>query len=312
MKKRSIIPFAMMVICLITFQSIGHAEEHDDKFSILWISDTQSVVYYDPQATYTSNVSALESMGDWVEDNIGTYNIIQAVQTGDAVDNGYHPWQWRRYYQFTDKFTDEIPYTAVAGNHELGVKLQEWDAYLALPEVKAIPEERKFEEGKAMYSILEYGNEKFIIAGIGYGAEEESFDWLNNVLEDHSEYKAILLFHSYLRNANEYMPIGNKIFEEVVKANPNVVLVLSGHVSKGGNAFRQEQIDDNGDGVADRTVTAMMYNYQSWTPNCGQLRILTFDCSNRSIEVYTYSPYTKKEYKDIYFDSARFTINNAF
>ena len=273
--------FALIALVVFLQPTIAFANSEDstgDSFSIIWISDTQSVVYYDPQSTYFSNVSALESMGAWIDKNIQPYNIIQAVQTGDAVDNGYHAWQWQRYYEITNKFTDDIPYTAIAGNHELGVKLQKWDAYLALPEVQAIPDYNKFEGGKACFSTFEYGPDKFIIVGAGYGAEEESINWMNDVLSSHSDRIAILLFHGYIKNDGKFIGSGQMMFDSVVKKNPNVRIVLCGHVSAGPTSYRLDSLDDNGDGITDRTVNSMMYNYQSWTPNCGQLRLLTW-CS---------------------------------
>ena len=291
----------LVILYIIAIMFIPASARADDTFTIVWISDTQAIAYYDYPG-------AFESMGKWIMDN----SVEYIVQTGDAVDNGFHPWQWRNYYKFYDQFAGQIPYIAVAGNHELGVKRQEWDAYLALPEVQAIPKDHKFAGGKAVYATFEHGGERFIIAGIGYGATDECTDWINQVLTEHSDHKAILIFHSYLRNAGEYMPVGEQIFEDIVKPNPNVKLVLSGHVSKGGNAFRQEQLDDNGDGIADRTVTAMMYNYQSWSENCGQLRTLEFNTTTREITAHTFSPYTGKEFNDVAFGTATFTITNAF
>jgi len=293
----------LVFLYIIAILLIPASARADDTFTIVWISDTQAIAYYDYP-------SAFEKMGNWIMDNREGVEYI--VQTGDAVDNGFHAWQWRNYYQLYDQFAGQIPYIAVAGNHELGVKRQEWDAYLALPEVQAIPDDHKFAGGKGVYATFEHGGEKFIIAGIGYGATDECTDWINQVLAEHSDHIAILIFHSYLRNADEYMPVGEQIFENIVKPNHNVKLVLSGHVSKSGNAFRQEQIDDNGDGTSDRTVTAMMYNYQSWSENCGQLRTLEFNMATRGITVHTFSPYTGKEFNDVTFGTATFTIDNAF
>jgi len=301
MKKTIKLLLVILYVLMITI--VPASARAEDTFTIVWISDTQAIAYYDYPG-------AFESMGNWIMDNRDGVEYI--IQTGDAVDNGFHPWQWRNYYQLYDQFAGQIPYIAVAGNHELGVKRQEWDAYLALPEVQAIPKENKFAGGKAVYATFEHGGEKFIIAGIGYGATDECTDWINQVLADHSDHTAILIFHSYLRNAEEYMPVGKEIFENIVKPNPNVKLVLSGHVSKGGNAFRQEQLDDNGDGTPDRTVTAMMYNYQSWSENCGQLRTLEFNLATRGITVHTFSPVTGKEFNDVTFGTATFTIHNAF
>lgn len=309
MKKLFAILLATIAILMFVPTSAAKADSaqgENDEFSIIWIADTQAIAYYDYPG-------AFEIMGAWIMEQQEPKNVRYIVQTGDAVDNGHHPWQWRNYYLMYNQFAGKIPYIGIAGNHELGVKYPTWDSYLALPEVQAIPETNKYHGGKAQYATFEYAGEKFIIAGIGYSAIEECDGWLNSVLKAHSDYTAILIFHSYLRNAEGYMRVGEQIFETIVKSNANVKLVLSGHVSKGGNAFRQEQLDDNGDGTPDRTVTAMMYNYQSWSENCGQLRTLTFNMIDRSITVTTYSPVTGKYFGDHAHDEQpTFTIPHAF
>jgi hypothetical protein len=273
-------------------------------FSIVWISDTQNMVYHDFPG-------ALESMGKWIIDNRYRENIKYVVQTGDAVDNGFCEWQWVNYHKLYDQFAGQIPFFVVAGNHELHVKFERWDAYLARPEISTIPRVNSFERGKAVYATFEVDGEKFLLIGAGYGAELESVDWMNSVLKYHPDYTAILLFHGYLKAHGEYLAIGEELFERVVKPNPNVRLVLCGHCT-GNTSYRLEEIDDDGDGTPDRAVNALMYNYQDWVQDCGQLRLLTFDTATRSITVKTFSPYTGKEYRDDHFKAAEFTITNAF
>lgn len=304
--KRVITLFLISILVFTFLPGKTQAEENDGVFSIVWISDTQSIVYHDEELP-----GALESMGDWIMENKEPKNIVYAVQTGDAVDNGFVDKQQKAYGKLYYKFSSSIPYVGIAGNHDLGVKLQSWEAYLNTQPVLETKEWLKYEGGKAIYRTFKVGSEKFIIVGVGYGAEEESVGWVNRVLKIYSDHTAILLFHQYLRSEGTYINVGAKMFEAVVKPNPNVRLVLCGHV-RGENAYRAEEIDDDGDGKPDRTVNALMYNYQNWSKNCGQLRLLTFDTKDRSVTVYTYSPYTKKEYKDKTFGAATFILNDAF
>ena len=67
--------------------------------------------------------------------------------------------------------------------------------------------------------------------------------------------------------------------------NPNVRLVLCGHVC--GTGYRAEDIDDTGDGVPDRRVNAMLYNYQHYELESGQIRLLTFDPVSHGLTVMT-------------------------
>ena len=272
-------------------------------FSIVWLSDTQSITYYDYP-------HAMEDMGKWIADERENSNILYVVQTGDMVDNGFVQRQWDVFDECYNQFKDDIPYFAIAGNHDLGVKLQDYSAYLARPNVSSIPRRYSFERGRAAYATFEAGGTKFLLLGAGWDSEEMAVDWMNQVLKEHRDYVAILLFHSYINMDSSYTSRGQLMFDQVVKPNPNVRLVLCGHVSVSGARF--EDLDDNGDGVTDRRVTAMLYNYQDFMDNCGQLRLLTFDPVARSIHVMTYSPYTKRYFWDDYFKTVEFTLEDAF
>ena len=132
----------------------------------------------------------------------------------------------------------------------------------------------------------------------------------DEVLRLHSDDVAILLLHSYINADGSYTRIGKTMFDEVVKRNANVRIVLSGHVR--GTGARFEELDDNNDGLPDRKVSAMIYNYQHYGQNCGQLRVLIFDTNRRSVMVQTYSPMTDKYYMDGFFHERVFTIEHAF
>src|SRR3546814_6851313 len=77
--------------------------------------------------------------------------------------------------------------------------------------------------------------------------------------------------------------------DEVVATNPNVFAVTSGHYH---DAFtRLDEFDDDKDGVADRTVTSMLFDYQGLPEGgLGYLRLLHFDNQCERIIVRTYSP----------------------
>lgn len=272
-------------------------------FSIAWISDTQSM-------TYCNYTDALESMGRWIADEKDERNILYVVQTGDAVENGFSDWQWKNYDACYSQFKEMLPYIAIAGNHEIGMKRHSYTGYLSRRNVSEIPRRNSFERGRAVYATMRAGGIDFLILGAGWESELMSVDWMNGILREHPDSVAILLFHGYIQTNGTYTVVGKKMFEQVVKPNPNVKLVLCGHVL--GTAVRFEDVDDNGDGAADRRVTALMYNYQHAGQDCGQLRLLTFDPMERSLRVLTYSPYLKRYYRDYAYSSSDFLLRNVF
>ena len=236
---------------------------------------------------------ALASMGSWVAENAETENIRYVVHTGDITDNGFKTWQWDNFDLCYGQFRDMIPYFPVAGNHDLGVKLGDYSAYLERPFFDAFPPENLFEGGKALYAELQVSGVKLLLIGACWGAELEALEWMQGIIAAHDDYDAvILLFHAYIRADGSYMPIGAEMYEQLVLPYPNVRLVLSGHV-KGRTGVRIEDLDDDSDGNPDRRVHALMYNHnQSTGRHAGFLRILKFDPALRSITVTTYSPFS--------------------
>ena len=282
----------------------SHAEEaqESDSFTILWISDTQDISYH-------GYGDAFDTMGKWIVEQQDDMNIRYIVQTGDAVDNGASAWQWRNYDVMYDQFRGKIPYIAAAGNHE--VKKNGYLEYCMREDVRTIPRGNTFLRGEASYATFDHHGNSFLIMAVGYGVGQDAVDWTNEVLAAYRDHTAILLVHDYLQTDGRFGVNGKALFETVVKPNPNVRLVLCGHVL--GVSSRIDALDDDHDGKPDRTVAQMMYNYQHFAEDCGQLRTLTFQVDDRSIRVTTYSPVTKRYYRDYMFgDHYTFTLPNAF
>lgn len=272
-------------------------------FSIVWLADTQTMAY-------RGYCDALKAMGEWIVSEKETRNIRYIVQTGDAVDDGFNGEQWENFDVLYSRFRDELPYLPVAGNHDLGVKVQQYDAYLKRPYVSDFPKKRSFGGGKAVYDTFTAGGTDFLLIGVGWNAEPDAADWVRSVLRAHPDHVAILLVHSFIAADGTFTEHGEEIYNDIILPNPNIRLVLSGHVR--GSGIRIDDLDDDGDGKPDRRVYSMIYNFQNYDRNCGQLRVLTFDPQTRSIRVETYSPFTQIYYRDEHFRENEFTLENAF
>lgn len=269
-------------------------------FSILWLTDTQGEAYYRPER--------FAEMGEWIASHIEEKNIVQVVQTGDLVESGIRQKEWDAFYTLYDQIAGKVPYITIAGNHDIGVKLCSYDGYLSQRFLDELPEEQKHEGGKAVYTLLDAGGEQFIILGSGYMVEEECAPWLNALLEAHPDHTAILLQHSYLNAKRGIRGEGTRVRELVVAKNPNIRLVLCGHYR--GTRFLADAFDDDGDGICERTVNTMLFNYQSYEGN-GAMRLLTFDPVTRSIQVDSFTSSDRPLY-DSTMKKNPFTIEDAF
>lgn len=271
-------------------------------FSIVWLSDTQLMAFKRPDA--------LAQMGKWIADNRVKENITQVVQTGDAVEHGANPLQWEAFDLCYTQFKNDIPYFAISGNHEPGVREKDPSFFLDRPYVQSIPNERKTLGGMAAYTTFSAGGESFLILGAGWDAELTALDWMDGVLTQYADHTAILLFHSFItpqgRVYNRLLPL----YDRLVRAHANVRMVLCGHVV--GHHNRIDRFDDDGDGTATRSVSIQLMNYQNLSDRCGQLRLLTFDTIQRTITVTTYSPVTDCYYRDGTHPETVYVMEDAF
>lgn len=261
--------------------------EFEYDYSFVWMSDTQ---YYSESYPHI-----FEKMTQWVADNKEALNIQYVFHTGDLVDEADKLYQWENANQFMQTLESAgIPYGVLAGNHDVDQKSNDYTEYS-----KWFGEERfenqvyygeSYKDNRGHYDLISANGNDYIMVYMGWGVSEEDMQWMNKVLAEHPERIAILNFHEYLLVSGNRSPIGNEIYEKVVKPNKNVVAVLSGHYHDAETFI--DTIDDNGDGIADRTVYQMLADYQGG-PEGGQgyLRILKVNQATDTIKVETYSPY---------------------
>ncbi|MDR5701880.1 metallophosphoesterase [Agromyces aerolatus] len=253
-------------------------------FTIGWESDTQ---YYNA-THYTHQVS----IHDYLLDRREEINLQYVIHTGDIVDNHTVPQQWTnadaQYLRF-DKA--ELPYGVLAGNHDVGYEVD----YTAYGQV--FGEARyadnpwyggSYEDNRGHYDLISSGGIDFLMLYMGWGPADAELAWMNEVLAAHPERIAIINLHENVLPSGGLGPVPQRIQDEVVAPNPNVKMVLSGHYHDA--ATRTDTFDDDGDGVADRTVYSMLFDYQG-LPEGGQgfFRMLHFDNETQQMLVRTYS-----------------------
>lgn len=256
-------------------------------YTFVWMSDTQ---YYSESYPHI-----YDRQTQWIAENQEKMNIEYVFHSGDLVDEADQEYQWLHADEYMKTLDDaNIPYGVLAGNHDVLQKDNDYTEYY-----KYFGEDRFMEKpyyggsylnNRGHYDLISVNGNDFIMMYLGWGIDEEGIAWMNEILAQYPDRMAILTFHEYLQATGTRHPLGEKLYNEVVIPNENVVAVLSGHYHEAQTLI--DEIDDDGDGTPDRTVYQMLADYQAG-PEGGQgyMRLLHFDSTNNRIFVNTYSPY---------------------
>ena len=258
--------------------------------TFVWMSDTQGYSKGYPEI--------FEAMTNWIVNERDTFNIQYVLHTGDVVDNYDDMRQWDNANRALSILDGKVPLFVVAGNHDIHGKNYVYDFYLKFLGSKRFEGLPTFggayRDGHGRYDLVDIEGVPAILVsvgyGMGYGVDDKAIDWMNGVLQEYSDRFAILCFHSYMDPDGLLTTDGGVLFQEVVKKNPNVGLVLCGH--RHGVNHTAVQLDDNKDGMPDRTVYQFVADYQDESKSGGgYLGLLIFNSTERTISVKTYSPY---------------------
>ncbi|NPC94285.1 hypothetical protein HOO54_19200 [Bacillus sp. WMMC1349] len=257
-------------------------------YSFIWMTDTQ---YY-----AESYPHIFEKQVNWIASQKDKLNIQYVFHTGDVVDDADQLIQWKRADRYMKVLDDnQIPYGVLAGNHDVDHKSNSYQTFSKYFGEKRFKNKPYYggaynHHNKGHYDLISSGGHDYVMISMGWGIGEKELEWINHVLRQYPDRKAILAFHEFLLVSGSRSPLGEKIFEHVIKPNRNVMAVLSGHYHS--SNLKIDQLDDDGDGQSDRNVYQMVADYQGG-PEGGQgyLRIFHIDLKHDTIHVKTYSPY---------------------
>lgn len=266
-------------------------------FSIAWLGDTQAYTAADNDV--------FGRMMQWVSDTQQEYNTVLTVHTGDIVYNAFREYEWQNSDAAFAKLPDGMHILTVAGNHDQMPVYDKSTPFLDHRADTDFDPAHKFDEqGFTYYSTFTAGGVPIIVFALSYDYEVAAADWINETLATYSDHYAILCLHSYLFQGG-YSSVGQRLVEKVVKASPNVRLVLCGH--ERGTEYIPEALDDDRDGKPDRTVHQMLMNVQDDPQNgLGMMRIIRLDPNTDTLEVITYSPVLNRYGYDLPIGGDRF------
>lgn len=273
-------------------------------FSFAWITDTQYYTESWPE-TFTT-------MNQWIVSEKENQKIKYAIHTGDLVDEFEQDYQWQcadknmKYFEAAN-----LPYGVLAGNHDVAAGNELYENYLKYFGENRFKDSQvyggSYKNNLGHYDLLTVDGVELIVVYMGWDIYKNEVAWMDKVLKQYSDRKAILCLHRYITEAGALDYTGNLVQKEVVAKNPNVFAVLNGHYH--GAAINITAFDDNYDGVKERTVYQICTDYQSAEKGgTGYVKMLYFDLANGKIYMNSYS----EELKDYnYFDSDKLTSYEA-
>jgi len=262
-------------------------------YTIAWISDTQHYSMDHPDT--------FAAMTAFLRDSARRMNLSYIVHTGDIVGSRRSEEQWQNAVRAMSSIA-HLPAGVCAGNHDVGSKVDY--AYYAryFGENQVSYREcygGSFQDNRGHYDLIQAGNSRLLFLYMGYSVTDEGIAWMREVIEAHPDRAVIICTHAYFDTNLSLLSDGERIHDEIAVKYPNVYMVLSGH--RYNVACVPEELDDDGDGVPDRTLYQMICNYQAAGTEGGGGYMMFFEIHEAEgfINCYTYSP-VLKDY--VYFD----------
>lgn len=268
----------------------GDTVPEDYDFCFAWETDTQ--YYAEEWQNHFLN------MNQWIVDNADDMRIKYVMHTGDIVDDYDMLYQWENADEamgILDKAG--MPYGVLGGNHDVAAGLANYENYYTYFGENRFTSQPtyggSYKNNSGHYDLISENGQDFIIVYMSWNIYQDELDWMNQVLQQYSDRKAILCFHTYTNvtyNSESLLDyFGELVQKEVVAKNPNVFAVLNGHYH--GSSYETAMFDDDGDGVKDRTVYQICTDYQSGFEGGNEyIKFLYFDLDNDKIYMNSYSP----------------------
>ena len=263
-------------------------------FTLVALPDTQNYT------TLTGGATTFNAQTQWVVDNRSAQNIVYVAHLGDITESGDTDTtdnQWviadtamSKLEMGTSDPTDDVPFGLVVGNHDVNGGTARFENHFGVTRFSG----RSYYGGHYgsnnvnSYTLFNTGGLKFIMLNLqctGSAPPAELLTWADGLLKANADRRAIVTCHELINTGNPGTWVnggGGQAVYEALKGNPNLFLMLGGHVP--GEGQRQDTYNGN-------TVYSLLSDYQSRTNGGnGWLRVLQFLPSQNQIQVKTYSP----------------------
>jgi len=291
-----------ITILILFLIALSTCRGPDEDFTIIVLPDTQ---FYSASMNGGSP-EIFEAQTRWIVENRDSLNIAFVTHVGDFVQHGDSVLaEWEAADAaislledpVTTGLAEGIPFGVAVGNHEqspwgdadgttalfnrfLGVSRFEGRSYYG-GHFGATNDNH--------YEVFSVGSLDFIILHLEFDTSPDSavLAWADELLKEHNTRRAIVVTHFMVGPGNpaDFGAQGQAIYDEL-KGNPNLFLLLGGHVPfDGGEGRRVDSFDG-------QTVYSLLSDYQARSRGGdGWLRIMRFSPARNEIAVQTFSPY---------------------
>lgn len=295
------------VLCQSDFASPDGVVQH--------ISDVQYIVQRSAvQGTASLGKQAKAALTS-IQEYVVKTNPDYAFISGDLVQKTIDEQEWKDVieYLIDPILKGNIPLGVSSGNHDVGglVAINP-DGSNGLDDVlvydfyeKYVGESKfnkmsyyggGFENNRSHYDIVTVADHEFLFLHLGWGStaygvhvSSKDVKWAKQVLEMYPNKTVVLSTHEYLNSFGGRTATGEYIFNELVKKYSNVKFVFSGHIN--GSSSKIDYLDDNHDGLNDRTVLQLLTDFQEEEQLLGAtfIRNLLFykDYNNILFDIYS-------------------------
>lgn len=249
---------------------------------------------------------------EWAISNRLSRHVAYVTQLGDIVNNGDTPSYVSQWYNATNamyrlenpsrtQLADGMAYGVALGNHEqspngdaISGTTSNYNRYFGVSHFAG----RDYYAGhygtnnNNHFDFFSASGLDFVVLYFEYNPSPpaELLAWANQVLATNAHRRAIVVTH-YMGTAATPSSLSaqGSAIHNALKANPNLFLLLGGHVCGSGGEGEGSRSDTfNGN-----TVYTLISDYQCRTNGGnGLMRLMEFSPSNNVVVVQTYSPWT--------------------
>ena len=256
----------------------SHAVLAED-FTIVLFPDTQNEV---------TDSEVWDTMPNWVAANKTANNIKAVLGMGDISDSNTNSEFSEAARGWTVIKNAGVIYAPVRGNHDSGNT--PFNTYFGPSYFSGQPWYGGSADGTTnnnYYVKFDVGEQKYLDIAFGYSPSSSALNWAQGIINANPDREVIISTHSYLDTDGSRTSEGSTIWNSLVKNNPRVFLVASGHMH-GGTVYSTSK------NSAGKNVNQVLCDYQSYSNGGnGYMCLLKFMPDQGKIVLSTYSDYLK-------------------